>query len=56
MVTDTTREPIHSSREPAFMAMAPPTVPGVPTANSRPASERLKASCTTADSITPAPA
>ena len=37
------------------MRSAPPTVPGVPTANSSPASERRNASCTTDDSGTPAP-
>ena len=55
VVTETTRDPIHSSRDPAFMRNAPPTVPGVPTANSNPASERRNASCTTDDSSTPAP-
>ena len=37
------------------MRSAPPTVPGVPTANSNPASDRRNASCTTDDSGTPAP-
>ena len=38
------------------MRSAPPIVPGVPTANSSPASERWNASCTTEERSTPAPA
>ena len=46
-VTDSTIEPIHSSRLPAFIASAPPTVPGMPTANSSPVRPSENASCTT---------
>ena len=37
------------------MRRAPPTVPGVPTANSKPPKLRRKASCTTEESVAPAP-
>ena len=48
--------PIHSRLVPASMEMAPPSVPGMPQANSRPVSDALAAVWTTFESGTAAPA
>ena len=54
-MTSSTADPIDCSAVPAFIETAPPTVPGMPTANSRPDSPRSNASVTMRWSTAPAP-
>lgn len=48
-------EAIQSLAVPAFIFMAPPMVPGVPTANSKPETKHFLQSLTTRASDAPAP-
>ena len=47
---------ISPSYAPAFINIAPPTVPGIPAANSRPVREFFVAADASAESLRPAPA
>ena len=55
VVTETIRGPKNSRRVPAFIRTAPPTVPGMPTANSKSERPRNAASRTACESRSPAP-